>query len=352
MSQLIKFLLFPFGIIYWFITRIRNLLFDYKILRSLTFSLPIINVGNLSVGGTGKTPHIELLIRLLKANQKLAVLSRGYGRKVYGFQIANSESTAVSIGDEPFQYYRKFGNQITVAVDADRVNGVSEICLEKPETDIILLDDAYQHRNIKPGFNILLTDIRTPFYNDYILPVGTLRESRKGKNRADVIIVTKCDAQMTALDKDKIKMQIRAEKEQSVFFSHIKYGEIHPLTKFNKLDPNQKSIVLVTGIARAEPLFIHLSKTYNIIKHFNFADHYSFKEKDIAEIHNIITKFAEEKPVVITTEKDAMRLLNKDLKQDIDNVPWYFQEITVELDNQKAFNQLIENYVQENSRDY
>ena len=352
MKRFFKFFLFPFGLIYWCITSFRNTLFNLKVKRSLTFSLPIINVGNLSMGGTGKTPHVEMLVNLLKGSNKIAILSRGYGRKVYGFQIANDQSTANSIGDEPFQYYRKYGSEVAVVVDADRVNGVSEICLQVPDTEIVLLDDAFQHRNIKPGFNILLTDINTPFYNDWILPVGTLRESKKGKNRADIIIVTKCEQNISEIAKSDIRKKIHLLNHQKLFFSHIKYGDIHPLTNFNKLSNDQKSIILITGIARAKPLLNHLSKSYKVIQHFEYMDHYQFKEKDIAEIHNLMTKFASEKPVIITTEKDAMRLLNKDLKKCIEGKPWYFQEIEVVLDRQKEFSQIIENYVQENSRDY
>lgn len=348
----LRFLLAPFAAIYWLITAFRNFLFNHNIKRSLSFSLPIINVGNLSVGGTGKTPHIEMLIRLLKESYKLSTLSRGYGRRVYGFQLANEESNAEKIGDEPFQFYRKFEPNISVSVDADRVNGVSEICLRQPDIELILLDDAYQHRHIKPGFNILLTDFSTPFFDDYILPMGTLREARKNMDRANVIIVTKCPEDISAEDEALFLTKIKPKPDQNVFFSSIKYGNIKPLTKINNLKESQKSIILVTGIARAEPLVEHLSKTFNIIKHFNYVDHYRFKQNDVVEIHNLLTKFANDSPVIITTEKDAMRLLNDELKTIMVSFPWYYQEIEVVLNDQIGFNKLINNYVQENSRDY
>jgi tetraacyldisaccharide 4'-kinase len=352
MRRILKLLLLPFSFLYWCITRFRNALFDAKIKRSLSFSLPIINVGNLSMGGTGKTPHVEYLIRLLKPSYPLATLSRGYGRKVYGFQIADTSASAYKIGDEPYLFYRKYGQDITVAVDADRVNGVSEICLQKPNVEVVLLDDAFQHRHIQPGLNILLTDYRKPFYRDYVLPYGTLRESKTGAKRADIIIITKCPADLPQDKKEQIRQKVQLKNPQKLFFSHVEYGKINPLTKFNTSLLKTKSIVLVTGIAYAEPLHKHLAKTYHIIKHFNFPDHYSFKEKDMVDIQNILTKFAGDNPVVVTTEKDAMRLLDNSLQRMIENQPWYYQEIAIVLDNQQTFNQLIEDYVQKNSRDY
>ena len=348
----LRFFLAPFGILYWSITSLRNWLYQKKIFRSLSFSLPIINVGNLSVGGTGKTPHVELIIRILKDSNKITTLSRGYGRKVYGFQMADQSSTALSIGDEPYQFYRKFGDEINVAVDADRVNGVSEICLRDEGVEVIILDDAFQHHSIKPGLNILLTDYSAPFFNDFILPVGNLRESRKGKSRGDIIIVTKCPDDLS----DEVKLdfvnQIAPNPAQHMFFSSVVYGDIKSLTNFSKWEKNTESIVLVTGIAKSEPLVQHLSESFNIIKHFKFPDHYRFKEKDIDEIHNILTKFVDDFPVIITTEKDAMRLLNGPLQSKIDENPWYYQEIEVKLDDQEKFDRVIKEYVQENSRDY
>ncbi|MFK8046335.1 MAG: tetraacyldisaccharide 4'-kinase [Crocinitomicaceae bacterium] len=348
----LRFLLFPFSLIYWCVTMFRNFLFNSKIKRSLSFSLPIINVGNLSMGGTGKSPHTEYLVKLLKNNYNVATLSRGYGRKVYGFQIADANSSAHSIGDEPFQFFRKFGKEIIVAVDADRVNGVTEICYQKPETDVVLLDDAYQHRNIKPGLNILLTDYSNPFFTDYILPVGNLREAKTGKNRADIVVVTKCPSDFKKAEGSITRKTLKLTANQKVFYSRIVYGEIKSLTNFNILSKTKKNIVLVTGIAKAEPLRCHLAKTHNICKHFEFADHYRFKKKDIVEIHDILIKFANDNPVVVTTEKDAMRLLNEDLLASLVEMPWFYQEISVEFNKPKEFKEIIEKYVQENSRDY
>lgn len=349
--QYFRYLLFPFTLVYIIVTAFRNFLYNRNIKRSLKFSLPIINVGNLSMGGTGKTPHIELLIKIFKGSNKIGTLSRGYGRKQYGFQLADSNSTALTIGDEPMQFYHKYHNEIIVAVDADRVNGVSEICLREPAVDLILLDDAYQHRSIKPGFNILLTSFHDPFYKDFVLPMGNLRESRKGKKRADLIIVTKCP-DLSKTQKAEITKKIKPLKRQKVFFSQIKYGNIKPLTKFNNFDKNGENVILVTGIAKAEPLLTHLEKTHKVLKHFNFPDHYTFKEKDMGEIHNLLIKFADKSPKIVTTEKDAMRLLSNNIKSDSTDLPWFYQEIEVVIDEGKEFNDTLLKYVQENSRDY
>lgn len=347
----LRLLFFPFSIAYGIITSFRNWLYNNRIKRSMVFSLPIINIGNLSMGGTGKSPHSEYLIRLLKNKFKLATLSRGYGRRVFGFQFANDESTALTIGDEPMQFHNKFGNEITVAVDADRVNGVSEICYHNEDINLIILDDAFQHRAIKPGFNILLTDNSQPFYNDFILPVGNLREFRSGSKRADCVIVTKC-IDLSEIEKEKIKGKINKYTESAVFFSNIKYGSITPFYKADNLVKKGDKVILVTGIANPKPLLDHLSKSLDIVKHFNYRDHYIFKEKDLDEIHNLLIKFANSEVKIITTEKDAMRLLNGQFDSKLKDKPWFYQEIEIEIDQNEKFNELIFDYVQKNSRSY
>jgi len=349
--RFLRFLLFPLSILYASITSFRNWLYKVRIKRSFKFSLPIINIGNLNMGGTGKTPHIEYLIRLLKQDHHLATLSRGYGRKVYGFQLANSESSALSIGDEPMQFQYKYGNEITVAVDTDRVNGATEICYRKEETDLILLDDAFQHRAIQAGLNILLTDFYQPFYNDYILPVGNLRELRSGMKRADIIIVTKCP-DFSKTNQQKISQNINPKPHQTVFFSKIKYGNILGLTKINNFNKSRSKLIVVSGIANPNPLIEHLSQNHVILKHFKYPDHYQYKEKDIVEIHNLLTKFADEDVSIITTEKDAMRLKSDQFKTLIDDKPWFYQEIEVVIDEAERFEKLIFDYVQKNRRDY
>lgn len=348
-----RFIFFPFSILYAIITEFRNWLFKIRIKRSFKFSIPIINVGNLSMGGTGKTPHIEYLIRLLKDNHHLATLSRGFGRKERGFIIANENSNANQIGDEPLQFYKKYGNDITVCVEADRVKGVMDLCYEKEDTDLVLLDDAYQHQAIKPGLNILLTDYNKPFYKDFILPVGDLRELRRNKKRADILLVSKCP-NFDTIDKTQIVKLINPLNHQKVFFSKIVYNSIliPVLGDKIKVNPLVKYAIVVTGIANPNPLIEFISKRYKILKHVKFSDHYQFKETDIDDIHNLLVKFDEFSPIIITTEKDAMRLVGNDLEKMIIDKPWFYQGIEIEIDRKKEFDNKILDYVQKNRRDY
>jgi len=349
--QKLRYLLFPITIIYIIITVFRNWLYKVRIKRSFKFSIPVINIGNLSVGGTGKTPHTEYLIKLLKNSHHLATLSRGYGRKEFGFKIADEETTSRQIGDEPLQFYKKFGTDITVAVESDRVKGVMDICYEKEDVDLVLLDDAYQHRSIQPGFNILLTDYNRPFYRDYVLPVGDLRELRRGRDRADIIIMTKCPS-FEKLEKTEMLHKIKPNSSQSVFFSKVVYGDVYELNTFESTEVTKENIILVTGIAKPNPLLNYLKKSHNVLEHCKFTDHYRFKEKDIDDISNLLIKFAELDPIIVTTEKDAMRLIGCEFEVKVKQQPWYYQTITVELDDKEKFDKLILDYVQENRRDY
>jgi len=316
-------------------------------MKSSKFSVPIISVGNLSMGGTGKTPHVEYLIRLLKDDYKVATLSRGFGRKVRGFQIADNKSTAISIGDEPLQYYKKFKDDITVSVEVDRVLGAMDLFRQKEDTQALLLDDAYQHRSIHAGVNILLTDYSYPFYSDYILPVGNLRESRTGKERADIIIVSKCPG-LTESEKKPIISRINPSKNQEVFFSKIVYGKVFNFDS-SEVDVKDKKIILVTGIAKANPLKEMLLKKCILIEHFEFSDHHNFKATELDEIHKLFDKFADENPLIITTEKDAMRLLNEEFEARIEKYSWCYQSIEIEIDRKDEFDKLIKDYVKENN---
>ena len=349
MMKWLRFILFPFGFLFAGITFLRNKFYDWNIFKSSKFSIPIINIGNLSVGGTGKTPHTAYLIDLLKNDYQLFTLSRGYGRKKRGFIIADDQSVARDIGDEPLLYYKRFGQEIGVAVETNRVMGVIEICREQPETNLILLDDAYQHRAIHAGLNILITTYEKPFYQDYILPVGDLREWRAGKKRADIIIVSKCP-DLSELEKGKIITQIAPAQHQSVFFSKINYGQLRSLYSAKESDNiNGRPIILVTAIANASYLRKFLEKSHRILCHFEFNDHYDFKETDITEVHNLFDKFVSEKPLIITTEKDAMRLFRADFESALMAYPWMIQDIEVEVDRAEEFNQLVKTHVEKNS---
>jgi tetraacyldisaccharide 4'-kinase len=227
MSFLLRILLFPITIIYWMVTALRNHLFDINYSRSFQFEPHVINIGNLSVGGSGKTPTVEYLIRLLKDKYVLATLSRGYRRTTKGFRLADQNDNYLSIGDEPFQYYSKFGHQVSVAVGEDRALAIPSILLERDNTQVILLDDAYQHRTVKPDLNILLTEFKKPFTSDYVLPSGRLRESRNGARRADIVLVTKCPEYVDASVQERLAQEIRkySGPEVPVFFTRIRSAQ-------------------------------------------------------------------------------------------------------------------------------
>ena len=295
-------ILFPFSLIYAAITSLRNFLYDKGIKKSTAFNLPIIAVGNLSVGGTGKTPMVEYLIRLLSDNHNLAVLSRGYKRKSKGFYLANATTTIEEIGDEPFQYHSKFRN-IHVAVNADRVEGVNTILASLPKTDVVLLDDAFQHRRIKAGFYIMLTAYNDLFYNDLVLPAGNLRECKSGVKRANIVVVTKCPKDLAEQEMLQIKSKIAIDNDK-IFFSTINYH--HSVT--NNLEEIavtdlKNDFIAVAGIAKPEYFYAYLKCDKNNCS--TFPDHHFFSNQDI---NNILQKANGRK--IITTEKDYMRLQN------------------------------------------
>ncbi len=316
-------------------------------MKSSKFSAATINVGNLSMGGTGKSPHIEYLIRLLKDQHQVATLSRGFGRVERGFKIADDHSTAATIGDEPLQFYKKFKNDITVSVEANRVLGAMDLFRQQPDINVLLLDDAYQHRAIHAGLNILLTDYSHPYYSDFILPVGNLRESKIGKKRADIIIVTKCP-ELSEQEKEQIKRKCKPLAHQSLYFSRINYGEVLPLQGAASINLSGRKIILVTGIAKTAPLEKYIAEQAEIIHHFNYNDHHKFRASELTEIHNLFDKFANEKPLILTTEKDAMRLDTREFKALTDKYPWVYQSITVEIDNTEGFNKEVLSYVENN----
>ncbi|WP_136668308.1 tetraacyldisaccharide 4'-kinase [Flavobacterium sp. H122] len=305
--NLLRKILFPFSIIYGFITSIRNLLYDNGIFKSYSFDVPVIAVGNLSVGGTGKTPQIEYLIRLLSDNYKIVTLSRGYKRKSEGFVLADGNATAEILGDEPYQFFQKFP-EIQVAVDADRKNGIEQLLSQTNKPDIILLDDAFQHRKVKAGFYIMLSSYDDLFFNDFILPTGNLRESRSGADRADMIIITKCPRDISEIAQEKIKHKVRsyAQTEVLVFFSFIEYDEML-FSENEKIKLDSSVIVdnlVVAGIAKPEPFFAYLQAGQK--RTMVFPDHHNFNDKDI---QSILEKAGDEK--IITTEKDYVRLKGK-----------------------------------------
>ena len=303
-----RFILFPFSIIYGLIIWVRNKLFDKKILRSATFNFPLICVGNLALGGTGKTPMTEYLVRLLDERYKLATLSRGYKRKTKGFAIANENSTALEIGDEPMQIHLRFP-EITVAVAEERVVGIPQLLHEKPDTEIIILDDAFQHREVNAGLNILLTDYQNLYTRDFMLPAGDLRDLRSSSKRAHIIVVTKCKPQIDETEKTSIIKELNPLEFQKVYFSRIEYASpIHLFTKERMLLGNQYDILLVCGIANPGPLKEELAakaKTYEML---SFKDHHIFSIDDLKEIKRQFSELNSANKIILTTEKDGVRL--------------------------------------------
>lgn len=321
MLKSFRFVLFPLSILYGIIIWLRNKLYDKNIFKSVSFNFPIICVGNLSVGGTGKTPMVEYLVRLLKDNYKVATMSRGYKRKTKGFAIANENTTALDIGDEPMQFYKKFPD-ITVSVAEERLVSIPQLLHDRPETRVIILDDAFQHRQVKAGLNILLTEYRDLFTRDFILPAGNLRDMKSSYKRAEIIIVTKCKSHLTEEEKDKIIKEIEPKPHQKIFFTKIEYGSpYHLFNKQEKFLSPETNILLVCGIANPKPIKEMLNTyaaTYDMMR---FRDHHIFSIDDLKEIQNEFEKIDTENKIILTTEKDGVRLAK--FENELKDLPVY-----------------------------
>lgn len=348
-----KFLLYPFMLIYGVITSIRNFLYDSKIWKQNEFKIPIISVGNLTAGGTGKTPHAEYLISLLKTKFNIAFLSRGYKRKTKGYVLAAKQSNLRDIGDEPVQIKQKFP-EIPVAVCENRVVGIKKLLADKKlDIDAIILDDAFQHRSVKPNINILLLDYTQSVFDDKLLPVGRLRESTNAIYRANFIIFTKCPSKLQPIEQRIIKNKLNIRPYQDLFFTSIVYGEITPAEKGLNLfcnDMLKYSVLLITGIGNPDPLVDYLRFQVGNIVHLKFADHFEFKEADILNIEAKFNEITSPEKMMITTEKDLIRIksLTNLPKGFINNL--YYIPIEIKfLDKTKdSFNKRILNYVTEN----
>ncbi len=354
----IKKWLLPLSFLYGLGVRFRNILFDWGIYKSKSFPMPIICVGNLTVGGTGKTPHTELLIELLQEEYNVAVLSRGYKRKTKGYLEATELSTPFSIGDEPCQIKSKYP-EITVAVDRDRCNGIEKLMSRQtPSLDVILLDDAFQHRKVKAGLNILLTDYNRLFTEDKLLPAGRLREPIKGKDRAHIVIVTKCPEDIKPIHYNIVSKHLDLYPFQDLFFSTFKYGDLNPVFPNNhsirKLSSihSEEEVLLVTGIANPAKLKEKITEYTSKITSLNFQDHHNFKATDIKKIANHFEKMKSSSKIIITTEKDAIRLKGiKEIPDEIKNNLYALPVRILILQQQKhKFIKKINNYVRENQR--
>lgn len=347
--------LLPLSWLYGIGVRLRNQMFDMGILKEQTYDIPIISVGNMTVGGTGKTPHVEYLVRLLGDRMKVGVLSRGYKRKSKGYVLACEDSTMQEIGDEPFQMKSKFPN-ISVAVDANRRRGIENLTsdAETKDIDVIILDDAYQHRYVKPGINILLVDYHRFIMNDQLLPAGRLREPLSGKNRADVVIVTKCPKDLKPMEFRVLTKNMDLYPFQSLFFTTIKYGSLQPIFDgpTRTLHTIKKTnALLVTGIASPKQMYEDLKHHCQHVHSLKFADHHLFTRKDIEKLNAQFEAIKSPK-IVITTEKDATRLVAVDgLSDQVKNAIYSLPiQISFLQNAEEAFNHKIISYVRKNSR--
>jgi len=332
-----KYLLWPFAWLYDLATSIRNYLYDIGHKKSFEFDSVVISVGNLNVGGSGKTPMVEYLIRLLTDRYQIATLSRGYGRKTHGIRFSSEEDDARTLGDEPFQLLRKFNGHIKVVVGEERALAIPTILHQFPEVQIILMDDAFQHRAVKPQFSILVTDFEKPFYTDFLLPFGRLREARKGASRADVIVVTKADGiSHEAMEAMREKIT-KVAGRKPVFFSGLKYHEPMPIQHQNKMD---SKVILVSGIANNSYFEREVLRSYQVVKHFRFGDHHAYSMEDIKRIHHSADEFQVD--TILTTEKDMVKLITPQLLPLLQNKNWFYLPVwSVFLQDGMRFDEIV-----------
>lgn len=346
-----KRLLLPISLVYSIVLFLRHKFYDWGLLKSKNFNIPNICVGNLNLGGTGKTPHIEYLTRLLSDEYNVAILSRGYGRKTAGYLLANENHTHNDIGDEPLQYFTKFKN-VKIAVDEKRCNGMKRLLQEENPPQIVLLDDAYQHRKIKPGLNILLTDYYNLYSNDHLVPAGNLRDIKSAAKRAEIIVVTKSPTVITPYYKKDIENSLKLLPHQKIFYSYIEYLDFKPFSKISQtFDIKEaKTALLLCGIANTYPLEDHLKRKYSIISKIQFNDHHSFNEKNIDLIIEKYNSLIGKNKVIITTEKDAMRLTGSSFLHKFDNIPMFTIPIRIKFHKEEGvcFDEEILNYVKNN----
>ncbi|MGQ1889303.1 tetraacyldisaccharide 4'-kinase [Thermophagus sp. OGC60D27] len=351
-----RILLYPFSILFCILVRIKNFLYDKRILKSHSYSIPIISIGNLTVGGTGKTPMTEFLIRHLSPQYRCALLSRGYGRKTKGPLEASLESTSTTIGDEPMQMKLKFPD-LKVVVAEKRVLGMDILLKANPSPEVVLLDDAFQHRAIKPGLSMLIVDYFRPINQDWCLPAGNLREPRKGIKRAKIVIINKCPPNLPWEEALKISKSMALPSSLKLFFSSIVYCQPKPLSTMGKqqarIDSTWEanlSIIAVAGIGNPNPFFKEARRRGNVLKTIAYPDHHNFSDKDIKKL-NLMLEQSGPETIILTTEKDAVRLLQKDLDFAISNKIWYVPiKLTILFNQQDPFLKTINNYVKGNKR--
>lgn len=345
MAKKLRYILFPFAVIYGFVVKIRNFLFDRNIFHSVEFDLPVISVGNLSTGGTGKTPAVEYLVELLRPVYKIVTLSRGYKRRTRGFIMAGEHVRAEDIGDEPMQFFVKY-KDIDVAVSEDRLVAIPQILQLKPKTQVVILDDAFQHRRVRAGLSILLTPLTERYTQDYFLPAGNLRDSRRSAARADVIIVTKCDPKLSVPEKDALLGELSPKSHQKVFFTSYRYGTPYHLFEQTKKAPDRfASVLLVAGIADPAGLLATLKERAEEVRLIAFADHHAFGIEDIRRIQQLFKEIKADHKMIVTTEKDAVRLMK--YRQELSALPVYVIPVrhSFLFEEGTAFNEIVFDFI-------
>ncbi len=341
-----RVLLLPFALIYGWIVSLRNWMYDKKYLHSVHFNVPLICVGNLSMGGTGKSPMVEHLLSILTESYKIGTLSRGYKRKTKGYALADHLTTALEIGDEPMQFHIKFPNA-AVAVGERRIEAIPQLIQDVPKIQAIILDDAFQHREIEADFNILLTEYNNLYCDDFFIPTGDLRDDRKSAKRADIIIVTKCPADLSIAERDEIVERINPEQHQSLFFTTIKYET--PYHIYNPADQwiltLRDEVLLVCGIANPLPLKNYIHENTDTYYQLSYSDHHIFSIEDLHEIRDKFDQIKSKSKLILTTEKDAVRLVK--YTEELNNIPLYVLPIKPKFlfDSERNFNELVLNYV-------
>lgn len=348
MVRLLRILLFPISVLYGVVMALRNVLFSIGIFESKSFDVPIVSIGNITVGGTGKTPHTEYVINLLKEKSDIAVLSRGYGRKTKGFVEVDVDSTAELCGDEPCQMKRKFSQQ-SVVVCENRREGITQI-LKRFKPDVVVMDDAYQHRWVKPGLSILLVDYNRPIFKDFIMPTGELREFSCGSQRADVVIVSKCPSDISEGEKRYYNEKLRIEDNQNLFFSSFVYGVLMPVFSAHRAEGLKDcEVVLLTGIANPKPLMAYVEELGARVSVLSFPDHYQFTSQDMDTIVDSLLALDPQNRCIVTTEKDAVRLRSGlDVPQLIKENLFYIPIQVEVLEKELELHKIIESYVTKN----
>jgi tetraacyldisaccharide 4'-kinase len=341
-----RVLLLPFSILYGWVMALRNWMYNKQYFKSVTFNLPIISIGNLSLGGTGKSPMVEHLLSLLSEEYKIATLSRGYKRKTKGYALANEQTTALEIGDEPMQFHIKYPH-VSVAVGERRIEAIPQLIQDVPNLQAVILDDAFQHREITAEFNILLTDYNNLYCDDFFIPTGDLRDERKSAKRAEVIIVTKCPSNLSIEERDEIIDKLYPEQNQSVFFTSIAYE-----TPYHIYNPQEQwvltmrdEVLLVCGIANPLPLKNYLHEHTHTYYQLSYNDHHIFSIEDLQEIKERFNQIDSKSKLILTTEKDAVRLVK--YTEELNEIPLYVLPIKPQFlfDTEQAFNQLVLDYL-------